>query len=139
MKVLILDEDDRQMPQTCDLIEQQGHEVCQVKDWRELESTIREFKPDAFVIDLMIPALGLPIDECSGGYTTGAYLYINVVRKLSPKSPFVVFSASCLDIPLMKTAIKKLKKYSEFRGVLSKGQDEERIVVALESGLEGED
>ena len=83
MRILVFDEDTKHMPIICDVLRQKGHSVVQVTDWKEIEQSISDFKPEGLVIDLMMPSLDCPPDTCSGGYTTGAYIYKNIIHKVA--------------------------------------------------------
>lgn len=131
MRILIFDEDTKHLPQLCDVLRQEGHEVTQVMDWKNLETEIAELAPEGIVIDLMIPPLDLPVSGCSAGYTTGVYVYMTFINKYAPGIPFVVFSGTELGLNFISKEVKKLESYAEFRGVLSKGCDEELIIEFL--------
>lgn len=131
MRILILDDDMRDMPHFCDLLRQSGHDVKQIDGWNDLCAVLMDFKPDGIIVDLMIPAIGLPVEECAGGYTSGAYIYITFIHELTPNIPFIVFSAATMNTFIIQQSIANLKKYSEFRGVLSKGCEQYEIIDLL--------
>jgi CheY-like chemotaxis protein len=129
MRILVLDEDVRDVPHICDEIAQTGHEVRQVSDWKELSDVLAQFKPNAILIDLMIPAVGLPSNECGGGFTTGAYLYDRIIHGAAPGVPVAVFSSAFLETPIIKQALKRMEQFPEFRGVISKGCNPDEVIA----------
>lgn len=131
MRILVIDEDTEDMPQFCDGLKQLRHSVVQCSDWKQLETSLSEFKPEAIILDLMMPCSDLPSEECHAGFTTGAYLYGNVIHKLAPGVPFVVLSAAYQGTTPVRTAISRLKEFREFAGVFSKGAAEEDVLKAL--------
>lgn len=128
MRILILDDDLRNMPAICDEIAQSGHEVRLVSDWNELPTVLLQFKPDAILLDLMIPPVGLPADECGGGFTTGAYIYEKLIHNAAIGVPVAVFSSAYLETPTMKHALKRLEQFPEYRGAISKGCNTEEVI-----------
>lgn len=131
MNILIFDEDERQIPQTCDVLKQLGHQVKHLTKWEKLKEELQNFKPEGLVLDLMLPAINLPSEECGGGYTTGAYVYKTIIHEILPGIPFVVYSATDLGLHKIREAISELEKFNEYRGVLAKGCDEEEIIETL--------
>jgi CheY-like chemotaxis protein len=133
MKILIFDEDTESgiISEFCDRLKNIGEDAIQVSDWKDLEQRILEFKPDALLIDLMIPHLGLPQNECGDGYTTGAYIYRNKLRDLLPNAPFGVFTAADIKTTRIIKAIELLKQSPQYRGTFEKGEDAEVILGAL--------
>lgn len=137
MHILIFDEDPKHLPILCDLLRQKGHTVLQVKDQQELEKSINVFKPEGIVIDLMMPSLNCPPDMCSGGYTTGGYIYRNIINKIAPGIPFIVYTATVVEVSFINKEIQELKKFKEYRWVLEKGCNEELIVQYLTQPITG--
>jgi CheY-like chemotaxis protein len=131
MRILVLDEDSRDVPHICDEIAQSGHKVQQVTDWKDVQTVLHQFKPDALLIDLMIPAVGLPSNECGGGFTTGAYIYETMTHDSAPGIPFAVFSSAFLETTLIKDALKRMEKFPEYRGVLSKECNPDEVIALL--------
>jgi len=131
MRILILDDDVRDMPHVCDEIAQFGHEVRQVTDWKELLTVLAQFKPEAILIDLMIPPVGLPSDECGGGFTTGAYIYEKLIHNAAPGVPMAVFSNALLEAPIIKDALNRMDRFAEFRGAISKTCDPEEVIALV--------
>ncbi len=134
MRILIFDEDTKHLPHLCDVFIQEGHSVKQVTDWKKLDETIREFRPEGILVDLMVPPFNLPADECNGGYTTGVYVYKNIINKIAKGIPFIIFSGTELGVQFVHEAIESLKDYEEFKGVLPKGTDEDEIIMLLSGG-----
>lgn len=131
MRILVLDDDVRDMPQICDGIAQLGPEVRQVSDWKELPTVLSQFKPEAILLDLMIPPVGLPSNECGGGFTTGAYIYEKVIHDAAPGVPVAVFSSAFLETAIMKQALKRMEQFPEYRGAISKGCDLEEVIALV--------
>jgi CheY-like chemotaxis protein len=133
LKILIYDEDTYSgtIEEFCERLERLGETAEQVTDWNRLPDRIREFKPDALLIDLMIPALGLPSDECGDGYTTGAYVYRSKARDIGHQIPFAVFTAADIKTTRIRKAIDSLKSLPEYRGTFQKGEDAEVVLAAL--------
>jgi CheY-like chemotaxis protein len=129
MRLLVVDEDVRSVPHICDDFRDLGHEVLQVVDWHMLRDSISTFRPEGIALDLMMPRIGIPATESS--YTTGSYVYHNVLHPLCPGIPFVVFSAARLDVAIIKQATESLSRYPEFRGVLSKGCPSKSVIAQL--------
>jgi CheY-like chemotaxis protein len=133
MKILILDEDTDSgiMRAFCERLESMGESTKQVTTWEGLKEAVDEFKPDALLIDLMIPPLGLLESDCGGGYTTGAHIYRTFLRPLLPNIPFCVFTAADTRTARISKAIDQLKILPEYRGTIEKGEDVEVILGAL--------
>lgn len=131
MRILVIDDDDIEMPQTCDLLKLEGHEVLQIKDSSNIEESIKNFAPDGIILDLMIPDLNLPQKDINGGYTTGAYLYKNVINKIAHGIPFVVYSGTAIEVDFIKEDLDSLKAYEEYSGTIEKGDDEDLILKYL--------
>jgi CheY-like chemotaxis protein len=131
MRILVVDEDNLDVPHICDEIRQSGHQVLQVADWKQLSAVVPDFKPDAILLDLMIPAIGLPSNECGGGFTTGAYIYEKMLHDLTPGVPFAVFSSAFLETSIIKQALKRLEQFPEYKGTISKGCNPEEIIQLI--------
>ncbi|MGC3991623.1 MAG: hypothetical protein QM796_18430 [Chthoniobacteraceae bacterium] len=124
-----MDEDEKSLPHICDDMRDLGHEVLQVADWKDLKEVITHFKPDGIFLDLMIPKIGL--NDSGSSYTTGAFIYKNIIHNLCPGIPFVIFSAAPLKISLIREAAEELSKYNEFRGIFSKGRELNYVIEHL--------
>lgn len=133
MRILIYDEDKVQVPHIIDVLRQYNNDVVQVTDWKELRKIIKEFVPEGIVIDLMIPAVGLPSDQCSGGYTTGVYIYKTIIHDIAKGVPFIAYSGVELGVNFIQKGIDELKMFEEYKGVLQKGCEENNIVTLLRS------
>lgn len=133
MRILVVDEDRKHMPQVCDVLRALGHDVLHIPDWRQIQVELRAFKPEGIVLDLMIPASGLPLNECGHGYTTGEYIYKTLIAPIAPDVPFVVLSAADQSVSFVEAATERLRKLSPCRAILEKPCDERSIVVHLES------
>ena len=133
MRILVIDEDTRSVPHICDEMRQLGHQIEQVTGWEDLAGVITRFRPEAIILDLMMPAVKLPRAECGGGYTTGAYIYAKFVQPIAPNVPFVVFSSAFFESTVIKHALQQLAKYREFRRAFSKGDEVEDILAALKT------
>jgi DNA-binding NtrC family response regulator len=132
MKLLIIDDDNRQMSHVCGLLRRMGHSVVQVKEWYKVKENIEEFSPEGIILDLMIPAVGLPIEEaekCNGGYTTGVYIYHQIIHNIASGIPFVVYTGLPLDVRNIDKEVSSLTKYKEFKGVIGKGDDIEELII----------
>ena len=127
MKILIIDEDRRHLPEVIDLLRFNGHVVSQVDDWRDAVVKIREFDPDLLLLDLMMPSWDLNSSDCFGGYGTGAYVYETRIQKEFPSLKFIVFSGVDPGVSIVKRIIDRLKTFTTFDGFLSKNQIEELL------------
>lgn len=132
MRILVVDEDVRDVPHICDELKQFGHNVRQVTDWESLRGVIADFKPDAMLVDLMIPPIGLPSDECGGGFTTGAYIYEKIIHDAAPSIPVAVFSSAFLETPIIKHALQRMQQFPEYKGVIPKGCNPEELIDLLQ-------
>lgn len=132
MKLLVIDDDVRDMSHVCDYFRITGNDVLHCSKWSEVESAVTTFKPNGIILDLMMSTMGLPIQECDGGYTTGIYIYKHIIHKNAPNTPFIIFSASDRNSDFVRNAIEVLESdYPSFSGYFSKGCDEEAIINAL--------
>jgi CheY-like chemotaxis protein len=131
MNILLLDDDVRDVPETADVWRLLGHSVTQVTDWRDLEEALKKNRFDAALIDLMIPAIGLPVDECSSGFTTGEYIHRTYIQPKMPTMPFAVFSAAVLGLEVIAAANKRLSTYSNYRGYFVKGVDNQLLLETI--------
>jgi CheY-like chemotaxis protein len=128
MKIMLVDEDTSRGKQICDILALLGHTIVQVARWQDLQQELPRLSPDLILLDLMIPAIGLPQDECAGGFTTGAYIYESCIYPLAPEIPFVVYTAAVVNVPGFRKAIEKLGSFKAFRGVCRKGTDIEAVL-----------
>lgn len=133
MRILILDEDTDSglISEFCEQLQNQKQSVKQISDWQNIPEAVVEFKPDALLIDLMIPYLGLPENECGRGYTTGAYIYREMLKPLLPNVPFCIFTAADTKTPRISKAIDSMKDLPEYRGTFEKGENAGVVVAAL--------
>ena len=133
MNILIYDEDTASgiISEFRERLQSLNENAIQVADWRLIEEKIKTFKPNAFIIDLMIPPVDLPTDDCGAGYTTGAYVYKTHIHPHSAGTPFVIFTAADIGTSRISQAIQSLKGYREFRGIFEKGEDAEVVLKAL--------
>lgn len=131
MKILLLDDDARDVPTIADVWRLRGHTVYQVFDWRKLDAELRNHEVDAMLIDLMIPAIDLPIAECGAGFTTGEYIYIKTIQPRLPHVPFAIFSAALIGLDVIKAAKERLSVYPMFRGYFAKGCQNDDILTAI--------
>jgi CheY-like chemotaxis protein len=121
MKILLLDDDIRDVPEIADVWKLSGHEVTQVVDWHKLEPLLSAQSFDGVLIDLMIPAIDLPIGECAAGFTTGEYIYRTYIYPKLPQTPFAVFSAALIGLDVIKAATERLSALPGYRGYFEKG------------------
>ena len=131
MKLLVIDEDTTHVPHIIDEFRQLENEVVQLTDWQGVQTRLGNFRPDALLLDLMMPPNGLPLDECNAGFTTGAYVYKTELHKLFVGIPFALFSAAYLDAGVIRQADEDLKQFAEYRGLIAKGEDAEDIIRKL--------
>ena len=133
MNILIWDDDLRHIPHVCDLLRLYGHDVRQVTSLADFKSIYSQFKPDGLLIDLMMPLIGIPIDDPLGEYVAGIYIYNKVIRPLLPTTPFLIYTGTALNMDIVFESIKSLECYPEFKGVLEKGAaDEDTIIHRLQ-------
>lgn len=131
MKILLVDDDMRDVHEAAEVWRIHGHEVIQVCDWHTLPSVLEANSFDAVLIDLMIPAIDLPLSECNGGFTTGEYLYRTYVQPKLPKAPFALFSSALFDLEVIKTASERLHGYPNYRGYFEKGCSTNDLLNAI--------
>lgn len=131
MKILLLDEDTRDVPAVADVWRLKGHDVIQVTEWEGIDDVLSKNSFDAVLLDLMIPAVDLPVGECGGGFTTGEYLYRTKINPRIPNTPFAVFSSALFELDVIKEAIARLNRYPSFKGCFEKGCDDEILLNAL--------
>ena len=131
MRLIVIDEDLRSVPHICDELRQSGHDVIQIADWHEIKEKLPPFSPNGILLDLMIPAIDLPANGCASGFTTGAYLYREVIHPLAQGVPFVVYTSAPLTLSVVKSALEQLLAFGEYAGAISKGEDVEKVVALL--------
>jgi len=132
MKLLLVDEDEEEMPQLVDELRLEGHEVQQALNCEQLESAMVGMVFDGLILDLMMPAIdGIPPDKSDFGYTAGVYLYESAIAPRWPNVPFIVVSAVDPETSVFKRAIERLRKHSGFRGHVEKPPEVERIIQLL--------
>jgi len=131
MNILLLDDDTRDVPEIADVWKLQGHTIKQVIDWHNLDSILKSQNFDAVLIDLMIPAIDLPLEQCSAGFTTGEYIYRTYINPKLPAAPFAVFSAALLGLDVIKAATERLSSFAGYRGYFEKGCNTNTILNAI--------
>lgn len=122
-----------QVRQVIDVLKQNGHDVVQVTDYKDLKQQIEKFKPEGIVIDLMMPIPELPQVECRGGYTSGAYIYKTIIHESAKGIPFIVYSAVDPEVTYIRETTEALRTFTEYRGFLAKGCEVKLIVEKLSS------
>jgi CheY-like chemotaxis protein len=131
MKILLLDDDTKDVPEIADVWRLLGHNVTQVTDSHGLTKAMLSPSFDAILLDLMIPAIDVPVSECDGGFTTGEYLYKTVIYPKLPRTPFAIFSSAILDLEVIRNANELLSKYSGYRGFFEKGCADKGLLEAI--------
>ncbi len=123
MTILIIDEDKRNMPSFINNMDALGCTCYQARTSLEAQEYLMRQKPDAIILDMMMPALGVPEAECFGGYTTGFHIYKTVVKPKALGVPFIVMSATVSEadaIEPIKQALAELATYDGYRGQIDK-------------------
>jgi CheY-like chemotaxis protein len=131
MNILLLDDDTRDVPEIAEVWRRLSHKVTQVEDWRNLDRAMALQNFDAVLIDLMIPAIGLPSADCAAGFTTGEFIYRKYIYPKLPSKPFAIFSAALLGLEVIRAANERLKSYATYRGYFVKGCPNEVILKAI--------
>jgi CheY-like chemotaxis protein len=131
MRLVIIDEDEIAIPHVVDELRQGGHDVVQVSKWADAPDVIRSFKPDGIALDLMIPPIDLPVEECNGGFSTGRYLYERILHPVASGIPFVIYSAAFPRSEMVKDVCEALRSFAEFRGFVSKASDVDELARAF--------
>jgi CheY-like chemotaxis protein len=131
MKILLLDDDTKDVPAIADVWRLLGHDVVQVTDSHGLVDAMARTSFDAVLLDLMIPAVDVPVSECDGGFTTGEYLYKTIISPKLTNVPFAVFSSAILDLEVIRNAHNSLRKYTNYRGFFEKGCADKTILEAI--------
>jgi len=131
MNILLLDDDTRDVPEISAVWKLYEHKITQVVDWQDLPGILGAESFDSVLVDLMIPAIGLPVAECAAGFTTGEYIYRNSIFQKLPNAPFAVFSAALFDLDVIKAATDRLSKYAGYRGYFEKGCNNLELLTAI--------
>ncbi len=131
MKILLLDDDVRDVPAMVELWRLHGHTVTQVTEIADLRDILQKEPFDCALIDLMIPAVEIPLSDCNGGFTTGEYLYRTYIHPVLGDKPFCIFSSAVFNLDLIKDAVRRLSKFPGYRGCFKKGDETKDLLEAI--------
>ena len=135
MRLLLVDDDDEDMPLFVEDLEGEGHTVVHATNAADLQSAVKLAGFDGIILDLMMPAMdGIPADESESGYLGGVYLYETFIAKQWNAVPLVVLTAVDSGTSVFAAARERLSKYHGYRGWLEKPVDALEVVEKLGLG-----
>jgi hypothetical protein len=137
MKILMIDDNERDMEQFCDEVKlydveiDHAHNIDELKEFINIESK----KYNGIILDLMFPPVGeINADLTHSGFLAGIFLYEQFINPKFKNIPFVVYSAIDESTKFHRIAVEKLSKYSEYKGFFQKPSDTKDIINTLKQG-----
>lgn len=133
MRILLIDDSEKDMRNFVDELRQAGCSVEQAAGLEQIERMLREKEPfDAAILDLMFaPVAGIPPEETDLGYRAGVFLWRRVVERHTPGLRFVVLTAVDPDLETYQHAVQELQPCAGYRGIFEKPVLIEDVLEAL--------
>lgn len=129
-RIAIVDDSPR-IDVLCDELSLLGNIAERFCDIDSVAEQLRSFRPDALVLDCMMPIM-MDVDGSEGGCLSGILLYEQVLHKATLGVPVVLLTALNPYTSLAAEAERRMLVYDEYRGLIGKPCDAEDVLAVLE-------